>query len=117
MSPTEIRELRVNLKCTVRELATTLGIDTREVTAWELGEQFPTKKHVLDMSKLSLLGPEAISRKPKRQSALALRGIARLSDPMLWEILIKLTENPDFFEKVKQMAATYERSGDTDNSR
>lgn len=114
MSPTEIRELRANLKCTARELAATLGIDTGEVTAWELGQQFPTKKHVSDMDKLRLLGPEAISRRPKRSSANVVRGIARLSDPMLWEIVVKLAENPDFFEKVKQLASAYERSGDKD---
>lgn len=112
VSPTEIRELRANLKCTARELAATLGIESSEVTAWEQGERFPTKKNVSDLAKLSLLGPDAISRKPRRQAGNGARGISRLADPALWEIVIKIAENPDLFDKVKQIADKYDLNGD-----
>jgi len=114
VSPTEIRELCVDLKCTARELAATLGVDFGEVAAWEQGERFPTKKDVSDLAKLRLLGPAAITRKPRRQASAALRGTARLADPTLWQIVIKLTEHPDFFEKVRQLAESYTSPSDSD---
>ncbi len=116
VSPSEIRELRANLKCTARELAATLGIESTEVTAWEQGERFPTKKHVSDMAKLSLLGPDAISRKPRRRAASAPRGLLRLADPALWEIVIKLAESPEFFDEVQQIMRSHKASGDPDKS-
>ena len=114
MSPSEIRELCVDLKCTARELAATLGIDFGEVAAWEQGERFPTKKDISDLAKLRLLGPAAITRKPKRQVSATLRGTARLADPALWQIVLKLTEHPDFFEKVRQLAENYTLPSDPD---
>jgi len=116
VSPSEIRELRATLKCTARELAATLGIDHSEVTAWEQGGRFPTKKLVSDMVKLSLLGPEAICRKSKRQTGNAARGTSRLADPALWEIIIKLAENPAFFDQVQKLSESYGHSGDPDKS-
>jgi len=107
VSPSEIRDLRATLKCTARELAVTLGIDLGEVSAWEQGERFPTKKLVEDMSKLRLLGPDAISRKPRRFNKSDLRGISRLADPALWQIVIKLVEHPEFFRKVQQLSEGY----------
>ena len=116
MSPSEIRELRATLKCTARELAATLGIELGEVAAWEQGERFPTKKLVSDMVKLSLLGPEAICRKAKRQTVNAARSTSRLADPALWEIVIKLAENPAFFDQVQKLAESYGHSGVPDES-
>jgi len=107
VSPDEIRVLRADLRCTARELAATLGIDIGEVTAWEQGERFPTKKHILDLGKLRLLGPDAITRKSKRPPGGGAVGIPRLADPALWHIVIKLTEHPDFFEKVRRLSENY----------
>lgn len=107
MTPNELRELRDTLKCTTRDLAATLGIESSEVAAWEAGERFPTKKNVSDLSKLRLLGPSAISRKPKRRGQSPLRGTARLADPLFWQLVRKIAEHPDLFEKVRQVAEAY----------
>lgn len=113
MTPNELRELRDTLKCTTRELAATLGIESSEVVAWETGERFPTKKHVSDLSKLRLLGPSAISRKPKRRGQTPLRGAARLADPQFWQIIRKIAEHPELFERVREVADAYSDPADS----
>ena len=107
MTPDELRELRQELRCTARELAATLGIDSNEVADWELGERFPTKKHLSDLAKLRLMGPSAITRKPKRRGASPLGGAARLADPAFWQLIRKIAEHPELYEKVRQIAAPY----------
>ncbi len=107
MSPDELRNLREELKCTARELAATLGIDSSEVVAWEQGQRFPTKKHESDLGKLRLLGPAAISRKPKRRGGAPLKGAARLADPVFWQLIRKLIEYPELFDRTRQIAEAY----------
>ena len=107
MSPDGLRELREELKCTAWELAATLGIDSGEVVAWEQGERFPTKKHVSDLAKLRLMGPAAILRKPKRRVSAPMKGSARLADPAFWQLIRKLAEYPELFDKVRQVAENY----------
>lgn len=107
MSPDELRQLREELQCTARELAATLGIESGEVTAWEQGERFPTKKIVFALAKLRSLGPVAISRKPKRRSPIPVKGAARLADPEFWQLVRKLVEHPELFDKVRQIADAF----------
>lgn len=106
MSPAEIQKLRKDLSCTARELATTLGVDPKEVAGWETGELFPTKRYVEAMSGLRERGPSAITRAP-RGKAPAKTGSARLADPTLWLVVRKLLENPTLFEQVLKLSEKY----------
>jgi transcriptional regulator with XRE-family HTH domain len=112
VSPEELRKIRDELKCTARELAATLGIDSGEVVAWEQGERFPTKKDVEDIAKLRLMGTGAISRKPKRRGNSPLKGPARLADPAFWQLFRKLVEHPELFDKAIQIAEQYSDPAD-----
>lgn len=107
MSPDELRQLREELHCTARELAATLGIDSGEVAAWEQGERFPTKNIVLALTKLRSLGSVAVTRKPKRRGPSPLKGAARLADPVFWQLVRKIVEHPELFDKVRQIADTF----------
>jgi len=106
VTPDQIRELREQLRCTARELAVTLGLDPGEVTAWEQGERFPTKKLVTELNQLRQLGPTAVVRK-KKPSVASVSGLPRLADPLLWELIRKLIEHPDLFSKVQALAQDY----------
>lgn len=106
MSPDDIKQLRKDLKCTARELATALAIEQKEVVAWEAGERFPTKRFVDAMQKLKAQGPSAIPRQAKGRAG-AKSGMQRLADPKLWEIIRKLAEHPPLFDKVAELAAGY----------
>jgi len=113
VSPDELRKVREELNCTARELAATLGIDSGEVMAWEQGERFPTKKNVADIAKLRLMGTGAIVRKAKRRANVPQRGAARMADPAFWQLMRKLAEHPELFDKVVQMAEQYSDPADS----
>jgi transcriptional regulator with XRE-family HTH domain len=102
----EIRALRLELKCTARELAVTLGLEPGEVTAWEQGDSFPTKKMIAKLEQLRQQGPKAIVRKKKRDTAM-LPSAARLADPEFWQLVRKLLEHPELFSKAQSLAASY----------
>jgi transcriptional regulator with XRE-family HTH domain len=102
----EIQKLRKELSCTARELAATLGVEPREVSAWEAGELFPTKRHVTAMEGLRAKGPTAITRAPRGKAA-AKTGQARLADPVLWRVVRKLVEHPTLFEQVVKLSESY----------
>jgi transcriptional regulator with XRE-family HTH domain len=104
--PEEIQKLRKDLSCTARELAATLGVDPKEVAAWESGEEFPTKRNVDAMQALRAKGPSSIVRQP-RGKAGAKTGMARLSDPSFWKIVRKLVEHPALFDQVAKLAEKY----------
>lgn len=104
--PADIQKLRKDLACTARELATTLGVDPKEVAAWESGEQFPTKRNVESMRVLLEKGPSAITRQPRGKPA-AKTGMARLSDPALWRMIRKLVEHPALFDEVAKLSEKY----------
>lgn len=106
MLPEEIQKIRKELGCTARELATTLGVDPKELAAWEAGELFPTKKHVEALSTLRERGPSAIVRAP-RGKAPVKTGAQRLADPALWKVVRKLLEHPVLFEEVLKLAEKY----------
>jgi predicted transcriptional regulator len=105
VTPDELKQLRKELACTARELATALEIDQKEVLAWEAGELFPTKRHVTMMEGLRKKGPSAIVRAPKGKAKKV--GMQRLDDPKLWEVVRKLLEHPALFDQVAKLADGY----------
>lgn len=108
MSPEDLKQLRKELSCTAKELALTLGIEPKELAAWEAGELFPTKRYVGELEALRKKGPSAIQRAPRGKAAAAAKtGMARLSDPKLWELVRKLAEHPALFDQVSKLAETY----------
>lgn len=111
MSPLEIKELRKELNCTARELATALKLDQKDVLAWEAGELFPTKRYVLQMELLRKKGPSSIPRTSRAASKKT--GLDRLGDPKLWEVVRKLLEYPAFFEQVLKLSERYSNSTQT----
>jgi transcriptional regulator with XRE-family HTH domain len=106
VSPEDIQKLRKDLSCTARELAAALDVDPKEVTGWEAGELFPTKRYVDAMNALRERGPSAIPRAP-RGKAPQKTGNARLADPALWLVVRKLLENPALFEQVLKLSEKY----------
>jgi len=110
--PDEIQKLRKELACTARELATTLGVDPKEVAAWEAGELFPTKRHVQALAALREKGKAAIVRAPRGKPAVK-SGSARLSDPAFWRVVRKLVEHPALFDEVAKLSEKYPEPTDT----
>lgn len=106
MQAEDIQKLRKELACTARELAVALGVDPKEVSAWESGEQFPTKRNVAAMEALRAKGPTAITRQPRGKTAPKV-GTARLADPTLWRIVRKLVEHPAFFDEALKASEKY----------
>jgi transcriptional regulator with XRE-family HTH domain len=106
VQPDEIQKLRKELSCTAKELAGALGVDPKEVSAWEAGELFPTKRYVTAMAALRAKGPTAIVRAP-RGKAVAKTGQARLADPVLWRLVRKLVEHPALFDQVVKLSEAY----------
>lgn len=107
MSPEDLKLLRKELACTAKELALTLGVEQKEYSAWEAGELFPTKRYVTELEALRKRGSAAIVRAPKGKGAAVKKGMARLADPKLWEVVRKLAEHPALFDQVSQLAAAY----------
>jgi predicted transcriptional regulator len=105
VTPEDIKQLRKELNCTARELATALELDQKEVLAWEAGELFPTKRHVTIMEGLRKKGASSIVRAPKGKTKKV--GVQRLDDPKLWEVVRKLLEHPALFDQVAKLADGY----------
>ena len=104
MTPEELKQLRKELACTARDLATTLGIEQKEVLAWEAGELFPTKRFVDQMKALRAKGPSAIIKTTKGK---AVTPTDRVSDPAFWVVVKKLMLYPALFNQVSRLADTY----------
>lgn len=111
VSPEDLKQLRKELSCTAKELALTLGIEPKELAAWEAGELFPTKRYVGELEALRKKGPTAIQRAPKGKASSAKTGMARLTDPKLWELVRKLAEHPALFDQVSKLAEGYSDPG------
>jgi len=111
VSPEDLKQLRKELSCTAKELALTLGIDPKELAAWEAGELFPTKRYVGELEALRKKGPTAIQRVAKGKGSAAKIGMARLTDPKLWELVRKLAEHPALFDQVAKLAEAYPDPG------
>ena len=112
MSPEELKQLRKELSCTAKELALTLGIEPKEIAAWESGDLFPTKRWVLELEALRGKGSGAIVRPAKGKAAAAKTGMARLADTKLWELVRKLLEHPALFDQVSKLADAYSDPAD-----
>jgi DNA-binding XRE family transcriptional regulator len=106
VSPEELKQLRKELACTAKELALTIGIEPKELAAWEAGELFPTKRYVGQLEALRKKGPTSIVRAPKGKAA-AKTGMARLADAKLWELVRKLLEHPALFDQASKIAESY----------
>ena len=107
VAPEQIKELCGELRCTARELAATLEVDHKTVSAWQEGELFPTRRLVRQMEALRKQGPDAVVRRPRGKKK-RVSGMQRLGDPVLWEILRKLLEHPALFEQVAKLADKYD---------
>lgn len=104
MTPDDVKQLRKELGCTARDLATTLGIEQKEVLAWEAGELFPTKHFVDQMNALRAKGPAFVLKTSKGK---AVTPTDRVSDPAFWVIVKKLLLYPALYEQVSKLAASY----------
>jgi transcriptional regulator with XRE-family HTH domain len=101
VSPDDIKQLRKELGCTARDLATTMGIEQKEVLAWEAGELYPTKRFVDQMKALREKGPSAILKSAKGK---AVAPTDRLSDPAFWAVVKKLLLHPALYDQVSKLA-------------
>jgi transcriptional regulator with XRE-family HTH domain len=103
MSPDEVKQARQTLQCTARELAAALELPAATVSAWERGEQFPTKQYVDRIAALVVGGPSSIPRKAKGSDPLEA-----LRDPEVWELVRKLLVHPKLRQEVTKLAAKYD---------
>lgn len=106
MDSGEIRQLRKALSVTTRELAAALGIEQKEVLAWERGDAFPTKRHVLAMKDLAAKGASAAARARQGEPG-AGAPFEALRDPSFWEIVRKLAAHPALRAAVEKLAEGY----------
>jgi len=104
VTPEDLKQLRKELGCTARDLATTLGIEQKEVLAWEAGELFPTKRYVDQLNVLRQKGPSAVLKAAKGK---AVAPTDRLSDPAFWAIVKKLLLHPPLYDQVSKLAESY----------
>ncbi len=105
MTPDDLKALRKELGCTARDLATTLGIEQKEVLAWEAGELFPTKRFVDQMNALREKGPSAVLKAARGKAVAATD---RVSDPAFWAIVKKLLLHPALYDQVSKLAEKFE---------
>jgi transcriptional regulator with XRE-family HTH domain len=105
VTPDDIKQLRKELGCTARDLAMTLGLEQKEVLAWEAGELFPTKRFVEQMKGLREKGPGAVLKTAKGKSVAPTD---RLSDPGFWTVVKKLLLHPALYDQVSKLAEKYE---------
>lgn len=103
MTPEEIKQARIALKCTAKELAAALDLEPATVMAWERGEMFPTKQYVDKIQAFLAQGPAAIPKKAKGGDAYEL-----LRDPDVWALIRKLLAHPKLRAEVQKLAAKYE---------
>jgi transcriptional regulator with XRE-family HTH domain len=103
MTGDEVKELRKELGCTAKELASALGVDQATVLAWEKADLFPTKTHVDQMAALRAKGGASIPRKAKA-GADPMKGLA---DPQVWELLRKIAAHKKLRDEVAKLAEKY----------
>ncbi|MGH7436700.1 MAG: helix-turn-helix domain-containing protein [Polyangiaceae bacterium] len=103
MTPDAIKALRKELSCTAKELAATLGVEQKDVLAWEKAELFPTKAFVDKMEALRAKGPGAVARKVKG----TVDQVKALADPQLWEVVRKVAAHKKLRDEVVKLAAAY----------
>jgi transcriptional regulator with XRE-family HTH domain len=115
MSPEDVKNLRTELDCTAKDLASALGVEQETVLAWERGELFPTKRFVTKMEALRSAGKSAIPRKP-RKTAAATSPMAVLADPATWRLVRKLVAHADLRREVLKLAEAYPDPADESGS-
>ncbi len=103
MTPEEIKQARLSLKCTAKELALALDVEPSTVTAWERGEMFPTKQYVDKIRAFVAGGPSSIPRKAKGADPMQA-----LADPDVWALIRKLLIHPKLRAEVAKHAAKYD---------
>ena len=103
MTPEAIKQARVTLQCTAKELAAALDLEPATVMAWERGELFPTKQYVERIDGFLAVGPSAIPKKAKGGDAYA-----QLRDPDVWALVRKLLAHPKLRAEVAKLAAKYD---------
>jgi transcriptional regulator with XRE-family HTH domain len=103
VSPEAIKALRKELSCTAKELAATIGVEQKDVLAWEKAELFPTKAFVDKMEALRAKGPGAVARKAKG----TVDPVKALADPQLWEIVRKVAAHKRLRDEVVKLASAY----------
>jgi transcriptional regulator with XRE-family HTH domain len=103
MKPEEVKAARTSLKCTIKEFASVLELEPSTITAWERGEEFPTKKYVSQIEALVAQGPNAIPKKAKGVDPLEA-----LRDPDVWALFRKLISHPKLRTEVMKLAAKYD---------
>lgn len=103
MNADDVKQARKTLKCTAKELAAALEVEPSLVSAWELGEQFPTKKNVEQMKALVEAGPTAIPRKARGPDPFEV-----LRDPDTWLLIRKILAHPKLRAEVAKIADKYE---------
>lgn len=109
MSPEDVKALRTRLRATTKDLAHALEVETSTLTAWERGEEFPTKRYVELMSRLDEKGADAFPRLPtKKGAAKKTDPLSGLADPEVWTLIRKILVHPDLREAVTKLAETYE---------
>ncbi len=108
VTPEQIKELRGVLRCTARELASTLSVPLAEIQAWESGEKFPTKQWAVRLLSLRDEGPAGIVRKSPKAKRAPKSPMSQLDNPELWLLLRKLLAHPDLFAKATELSAAFE---------
>lgn len=109
MSPDDVKALRTRLRATTKELAHALGIDAATLTAWERGEQFPTKRYVEQMAELDRKGEGAVPKlATRRGSASRADPLSSLSDPSVWLLIRKILVHAELRDAVSKLAERYD---------
>ena len=103
MTPEQLKEARVSLKCTAKELAAALDVEGSTIAAWERGDAFPTKRNVERIAALLASGPSSIPRKAKGQDP-----VEALHDPDVWMLIRKLLVHPKLRAECTKSAAKYD---------
>lgn len=107
VTPEEIRAIRKQLRCTMQELASALGVEPRTVMAWEDAEQFPTRQFIEKMQDLAARGPGAIVRSGRRRTETTTP-MQALTDPETWRLVRKLLAHPELRRRAQELAASYD---------
>jgi transcriptional regulator with XRE-family HTH domain len=110
MSPEDVKALRTRLRATTKDLAHALGIEPATLTAWERGEEFPTKRYVELMARLDEKGADAFPRLPTKLGAKkkGTDPMSLLADPATWMLVRKILAHTDLREAVTKLAANYD---------
>ncbi|MEM1029067.1 MAG: helix-turn-helix transcriptional regulator [Myxococcota bacterium] len=113
MTSDDIKALRKELRCTMRELAGALDVAPALVVAWENEEQFPTKRLIKAMDRLRREGPTAVPRaRRKRKRLPAASPWALLAEPELWNVFRKLLAHDELRRRVVELAEQYDDPGE-----